>query len=56
MWATLWRISSSRRSGVNMGCFFSQLTMTQTYTLSKQAAARRMMSKCPRVMGSKLPG
>ena len=46
----------SRFSGENMGVFLSQLYSTQTYTLSKQRAARRIISKCPSVMGSKLPG
>ena len=46
---------STRSSAENMG-FLSQLTSTQTYTWSKHWAARRMISICPRVMGSKLPG
>ena len=34
----------------------TEFIMTQTYSLSKTAAARSMMFRCPSVMGSKLPG
>lgn len=49
------RTSWSLCSGVNIWFRFSALGLTQTQTRSKQAAARRMISKCPRVMGSKEP-
>ena len=40
----------------DVGCCFWQFTITHTHTLSKHRAARRMISRCPSVMGSKLPG
>ena len=55
--ATTRRISSTRSSGVNSPRLtFSELTMTHTISLSKHTAARLMMFRCTRVMGSKLPG
>ena len=48
-------IRSTLSSIENKGCF-DLLINTPIITLSKTAAVRFIMSKCPRVIGSKLPG
>src|SRR5699024_10196129 len=48
-------ISSTRSSGVKSPCF-DEFFSTETYTVSNTLLVLSMMSKCPYVMGSKLPG
>ena len=47
---------SSTLSSIEKSGFFALLINTPIITLSKTAAVRFIISKCPRVIGSKLPG
>ena len=54
--ATEDRTNAMRSPASNIGCFLTDPVVTATTTSSNRVAARAMMSMCPYVTGSYVPG